>query len=170
MRIIGFILLGLTFFMVQGGSVPLALHAKTGEVLKLNPQLSPEYVAMLKAQADARKAFYEDQAKAKLDLTQRQLHERQALLEQHRTARAKFTSQKHAPAERKAFFESQRKEMAELKAKQKAELKTLEAGFKKRILDFRNEQQNERTARHDRLSSSSPSCDSHAAANCGAAK
>src|SRR4051812_30590352 len=79
------------------------VRANDGSVEKkprVSPGLSPEYVELLKKQAEERKTFYASQAKAKSDLKEKQVGERQELLEKHRTARTKFSEQTHTVQER----------------------------------------------------------------------
>ena len=58
---------------------------------RLNPKLSPEYVALLKTQALGRKIFFSEQANAKASLKLTHIKERQDLLMHHREERKKFT-------------------------------------------------------------------------------
>jgi hypothetical protein len=140
-------------FLLGGGSTPtvMSLHAGSETASKLSPRLAPEYVNLLKDQAKARKSLFEEQASKKQELKTAQGRERQELLEIHRAARAKFNSESHCAAERKAFYESLRKQMADLKARQADDLKKFESETKQNLADFDSQQKQELHAMKEKL-------------------
>lgn len=125
------------------------VFAKTED--RLNPKLSPQFVALLKDQADARKTFYADQAKAKADQKEAHAKEQRALLEQHRESRAKFNAEKHSSDERSSFYKGQRAEMAALKNKQRSEHNSLEEELRKKLAEFHARQKQDKDTLQDKL-------------------
>lgn len=110
----------------------------------LSPKLSPEYVALLKEQAEAKKILNGEQSKERKELKDRQLTEKNTLLQKHRTEREKFLTEKHSADERKDFFTAQRNEMAELKKRHREEAMTLSALLETKMRDLLENQKKAR--------------------------
>lgn len=111
---------------------------------KADPRITPEYLALLKNQADERKAFYQEQSRRKQELTLKNAKERQELLESHRAARKKFGDENHTHEERSIFFRSQRDEMGALEARHRSGLKEHDAELKKSLVESHTKQRKER--------------------------
>ena len=110
---------------------------------RFNPKFSPEYIALLKEQAEGRKVFFHAQAKAEAEQGEEQAKEYRKILINHRELRESFLKEKHSASERSKFFKGQREEMAGLKFKQKIERQKLEIELKKKLELFHQHQKQE---------------------------
>lgn len=119
--------------------------------LKITQKLNPRVVELLKTQADLRKEFYNNEAKAKNDIKLQQKREERELLERHRAARAEFSKQTHSADERATFYRGQRDEMATLKARHAEERKQLFKELKVKFTDFHRSQRQARQKLEDDL-------------------
>lgn len=144
-------LVALTFLLLHANTDGPFAPARSAPQLSINPKLSPEYVEMLKQQAEAKKTFYSDQARTVKERRDANKRERAELIERHRQARAEFGKERHSSEEREAFFRSQRSEMAALKAKQKEDMRALNAELQKKLGDFKSQQRDERGTLRDKL-------------------
>lgn len=110
-----------------------ASSAAANKIKRYDPRITPQYLDLLKKQADERNEFFRSQAQLKDELTKKHLAEREELVSKHRAARKNFSNESHPRDQRAAFFKSQRDEMASLEAHQKSELQTLEAEIARKV-------------------------------------
>jgi hypothetical protein len=120
--------------------------------IKFNPAVKPEYLELLKSQADDRKKFYADQASAIAELKKAQAEEQRTLVDQHREARVKFMAEKHSAEERKSFFKGQREQMVKLRQEQKEAYKKFGSEWQARLADLHQTQSKNREALAQKLS------------------
>ena len=111
---------------------------------------------LLKLQAQERKNFYSERAKASNELREKHAKEREDLVARHRAARHKLEEEKPIRSERAFFFRIQRSDMTALEAHQRDDVAGIDTDLERKLRDFHMRQRKTRDALTASLSKNQP--------------